>query len=145
VQVVGDRDSEQVFDGPGEPDPDFWSFNTPAAMELLTIQADNGKPVTAAVREHLERLQLRALETAHPHEYRVRRVSDQLEIALTGKREAERYAHALEEQLAELHHQVLELAEDKGRPRAAWEAEYKRLNRETGEITKSLQIINTLC
>src|SRR5690242_18057181 len=39
--------------------------------KLLAIQADYGQPVTLAVREHLTRLQLRALEVAHPHEYRV--------------------------------------------------------------------------
>src|SRR5439155_4417433 len=65
--------------------------------KLLTIQADYGRPVTPAVREHLARLQLRALEVAHPHEYRVRRISDELEIALTGKLEAERQTRALEE------------------------------------------------
>src|SRR5215471_15393929 len=49
--------------------------------KLLAIQADGGDPVTLAVREHLTGLHLRALEVAHPHEYRVRLVSDQLEIA----------------------------------------------------------------
>lgn len=38
--------------------------------KLLAIQAEYGQPVTPAVREHLAGLQLRALEVAHPHEYR---------------------------------------------------------------------------
>jgi hypothetical protein len=41
--------------------------------KLLAIQADYGQLVTPAVREHLARLQQRALAVAHPHEYRVRR------------------------------------------------------------------------
>ncbi len=71
------------------------------------------------MREHLATLQLRALKVAHPHEYRVRRVSDELEIALTGKLEAECYACALEEQLADRNRQVSELAAAKGRLRDA--------------------------
>ena len=91
--------------------------------KLLAIQADKGQPVTPAVREHLTELHLHALQVAHPHEYRVRLINDQLEIALTGKQEAERYACALEEQLADRNRQVSELAEDKGRLRAAWDAD----------------------
>ena len=108
--------------------------------KLLAIQADNGKPVTPDAREHLTWLHLRALEIAHPHEYRVRLISDELEIALTGKLEAERYARVLEEQLAERNRQVQELTDDKGRLRAAWDAdrvamqgEYERLTREIDE------------
>lgn len=114
--------------------------------KLMAIRADNGKPATRAVHEHLAALQLRALEAAHPHEYRVRRVSDELEIALTGKLEAERYARALEEQLAERNRQVQQLTEDKGRLRAAWnsdreakQAEYDRLSQEVGEIMSQLR------
>jgi DNA-binding CsgD family transcriptional regulator len=114
---------------------------------LLAIQADYGQPVTPAVREHLAGLQLRALEVAHPHEYRVRLVSDELEIALTGKLEAERYARALEEQLADRNRQVSELAESKGRLRTAWDADRvamqadcERLTREIGEITGQLHL-----
>lgn len=114
--------------------------------ELLAILADNGKPVTPAVREHLTELQLRALQVNHPHEYRVRLISDELEIALTGKLEAERFARALEEQLAQRNRQVQDLTDDKGRLRAAWDADrvamqadYKRLTREIDEITGQLQ------
>jgi transcriptional regulator with XRE-family HTH domain len=115
--------------------------------KLLAIQADYGQPVTPAVHEHLAELQLRALEVAHPHEYRVRRVSDQLEIALTGKLEAERYARALEEQLVDRNRQVSELAAAKGRLRVAWdddrvamEAHCERLTREIGQIAGDLYL-----
>ena len=115
--------------------------------KLLAIQADYGQPVTPAVREHLTRLQLRALEVAHPHEYRVRRVNDELEIALTGKLEAERYARALEEQLADRNRQVSGLTEAKGRLRTAWDtdrvamqADCERLTREIGQITGQLHL-----
>ena len=115
--------------------------------KLLATQADYGQPVTPAVREHLAELQLRALEVAHPHEYRVRRVSDELQIALTAKLEAERYTRALEEQLADRNRQVSELAEAKGRLRAAWAADRvamqsdcERLTREIGQITGQLHL-----
>jgi diguanylate cyclase (GGDEF)-like protein len=115
--------------------------------KLLAIQADYGQPVTPAVREHLARLQQRALAVAHPHEYRVRRVSDQLEIALTGKLEAERYARALEEQLTDRNRQVSELAEARGRLRTAWDADRvamqadcERLTREIGQLAGQLHL-----
>jgi DNA-binding NarL/FixJ family response regulator len=108
--------------------------------KLLAIQAEYGQPVTPAVREHLARLQLRALEVAHPHEYRVRRISDELEIALTGKLEAERYARGLEEQLAERNHRVSELTKDKSRLQAARGADYDRLTREIEETTGQLHL-----
>ena len=115
--------------------------------KLLAIQADYGQPVTPAVREQLAWLQLRALEVAHPHEYRVRRVHDELEIALTGKLEANRYARVLEEQLADRNRQVSELTEVKGRLRAAWDADRvamqadcERLTREIGQIAGQLHL-----
>ena len=121
---------------------DRWFLN-----KLLAIQAEYGQPVTPAVREHLAELQLRALEVAHPHEYRVRRVNDELEIALTGKLEAERYARALEEQLADRNRQVSELAEAKGRLRVAWDADRvamqadcERLTLEIGQITGQVHL-----
>jgi diguanylate cyclase (GGDEF)-like protein len=115
--------------------------------KLLAIQADYGQPVTPAVREHLATLQLRALAVAHPHEYRVRRVSDELEIALTGKLEAERYVRALEEQLTDRNRQVSELTEAKGLLRAAWnadrvamQADCERLTRELGQLAGQLHL-----
>lgn len=99
------------------------------------------------MREHLTRLHLRALATAHPHEYRIRLVSDELEIALTGKLEAERYACALEEKLAERNRQIQELTDDQGRLRVAWDtdrvamqAKYELLTREIVEITAQLDL-----
>jgi hypothetical protein len=74
---------------------------------LLTTLETYGRPVTPPVREYLTGLQMRALEAAHPHEYRVRLVKDELEVALTGRLEAERYARVLEEQLAD--HRCAEL------------------------------------
>lgn len=115
--------------------------------KLLAIQADKGQPLTPDVREHLTELHLRALATAHPHEYRVRLVSDELEIALTSKLEAEHYARALEEKLAERNRQIQELTDDQGRLRVAWDvdriamqAEYERLTREIEQITVQLDL-----
>jgi diguanylate cyclase (GGDEF)-like protein len=115
--------------------------------KLLAIQADYGQQVTPDVREHLATLQLRALEVAHPHEYRVRRVSDELEIALTSKLEAERYARALEEQLTDRNRQASELAEARGRLRAGWDADRiamqadcERLTQEIGQLAVQLHL-----
>jgi hypothetical protein len=91
--------------------------------KILAIQAASGQAVTPAVREHLTELHLRALAIAHPHEYRVRLVSDELEIAVTGKLEAERYARDLEHQLAASNQQVAELVADMGRLQTAGSGE----------------------
>jgi len=80
------------------------------------------------------------LEAAHPHEYRVRLVKDELEIALTSKLEAERYARALEEQLAERNREIQELTADRSRLRAAWDAEYARLTGELDSLGKDLDL-----
>lgn len=106
--------------------------------KLLAIVARKGHPVTPQVREHLNRLQLRALEAAHPYEYKVRRVRDELEIAVTGKIEAERYARALEEQLAECNREIQRLTEDEDRLRATWDSEYERLTTENEKLTRQL-------
>ncbi|MFB9834057.1 hypothetical protein [Actinoallomurus acaciae] len=113
---------------------------------LISIQADAGSPVTPAVREHLNDLQLRALEVAHPHEYKVRLVKDELEIALTSLREAQRFARAIEEQLAERRRQVEELQSEKQRLRSAWdderasrEAERDRLMEEIADLSRQLR------
>jgi len=105
---------------------------------LLTTLESHGRPVTPAVREYLTGLQMRALEAAHPHEYRVRLVKDQLEVALTGRLEAERYARALEEQLAGRNREIQELTEDRNRLRATLDAEYTRLTREIGQLAEDL-------
>jgi hypothetical protein len=107
---------------------------------LLAIRADRGEPVTPAVCEHLTKLHLRALEAAHPHEYKVRLVQDELEIALTGKLEAERYAHGLEEQLVKRNREIQRLTKDKKLLRASWNAEYERLTTEIGKLTRKLRM-----
>jgi hypothetical protein len=106
---------------------------------LATLDA-RGKPVTSEVAEHLASLQLRALEVRHPHEYRVRRVQEDLETAVTSKLEAERYARALEEQLAERNREIQALAEDKTRLRAAWDAEHERLTQAIDKISRQLRM-----
>jgi transcriptional regulator with XRE-family HTH domain len=107
---------------------------------LLSALEANRQPVTPTVRDHLTGLQMRALEAAHPHEYRVRLVKDELEIALTSKLEAERYARALEEQLAERNREIQELTADRNRLRAAWDAEYARLRGELEALGKDLDL-----
>jgi hypothetical protein len=105
---------------------------------LLTTLESYGRPVTPAVREYLTGLQMRALEAAHPHEYRVRLVKDELEVALTGKLGAERYARALEEQLAERNREIQELTEDRNRLHATWDTEYARLIQEIDKLSQEL-------
>ncbi len=105
---------------------------------LLTTLESCGRPVTPAVREYLTGLQMRALEAAHPHEYRVRLVKDELEVALTGRLEAERYARSLEGQLAERNREVQDLTEDKNRLRATMDAEYARLLQEIDKLSADL-------
>jgi hypothetical protein len=107
---------------------------------LLTTLEAYGRPVTPTVREYLTGLQMCALEAAHPHEYRVRLVKDELEVALTGKLEAERYARALEEQLAGRSREIQELTEDRNRLRATLDAEYARLIVEIEDLSKDLAL-----
>ena len=107
---------------------------------LLTTLETYGRPVTPPVREYLTGLQMRALEAAHPHEYRVRLVKDELEVALTGKLEAERYARVLEEQLAERNREIQELTEDRNRLRATLDAEYARLIQEIEKLSTDLAL-----
>lgn len=110
---------------------------------LLTTLDSYGRPVTPAVREYLTGLQMSALEAAHPHEYRVRLVKDELEIALTGKQEAERYARALEKQLADRSREMQEMTEDRNRLRATLDAEYARLIQEVDELAADLDLART--
>jgi hypothetical protein len=110
---------------------------------LLTTLDSYGRPVTPAVREYLTGLQMSALEAAHPHEYRVRLVKDELEIALTGKQEAERYARALEKQMADRNREMQEMTEDRNRLRATLDAEYARLIQEVDELAADLDLART--
>jgi transcriptional regulator with XRE-family HTH domain len=107
---------------------------------LLATLESYGRPVTPAVRECLTDLQMRALEAAHPHEYRVRLVKDELEVALTGRLEAERYARALEEQLAERNREIQEITDDRNRLRATLDAEYARLVQEIEKLSSDLAL-----
>jgi hypothetical protein len=107
---------------------------------LLSTLESNGQPVTPAVRDHLTSLQMRALEAAHPHEYRMRLVKDELEIALTSKLEAERYARVLEGQLTERNREITELIEDRNRLRATLDTEYARLTGEIEKLDKDLDL-----
>jgi hypothetical protein len=121
---------------------DRWFLDT-----LMAIQDTAGKPLTPAACEHLTELQLRALETTHPHEYKVRKVTDELETAVTSRREAERYARSIEAQLVERIRQVQELTVEKRRLRAVWsqdradmQAELNRLNLEIVELTEQVHL-----
>ena len=107
---------------------------------LLSTLESYGRPVTPAVREYLTGLQMRALEAAHPHEYRVRLVKDQLEAAVTGRVEAERYARALEQQLTERNREIQELTDDRNRLRATLDAEYARLMQEIEKLSADLNL-----
>jgi hypothetical protein len=107
---------------------------------LLSTLETYGRPVTPAVREYLTGLQMRALQAAHPHEYRVRLVKDDLEVALTGRLEADRYARALEEQLAERNREIQDLTEDRNRLRAALDANYVQLTQEIENLSRDLDL-----
>jgi hypothetical protein len=107
---------------------------------LLTTLETHGRPVTPDVREYLTGLQMRALEAAHPHEYRVRLVKDELESALTGRLEAERYARSLEDQLTERSREIQDLTEDRNRLRASMDTEYARLMQEIDRLSKDLDL-----
>ncbi|MFB4304309.1 hypothetical protein [Actinomadura sp. NTSP31] len=120
---------------------DQWFLNT-----LLAVLAEQGRAVSQPVRDHLIGLQLEALQVAHPHEYKVRRVSDELELAHVGWQEAQRYARSLEEQLADRIRQIEELTDQNGQLRAAWdadrvtvEAEKHRLEQEISDLNRQLQ------
>lgn len=92
--------------------------------KLLAIQAaKKGMPVSQGVRDHLVGLQLAALKAAHPHWYKARLVSDELETARTRLNEAERYARSLEERLAERLREIRLLTEQQDSLRAAWDAD----------------------
>lgn len=101
---------------------------------LLDFLADAGKPVTQDVREHLTQLQKDALATAHPHEYKVRKVTDELELAVTDLQEAQSYARSLEKRLVEKNRQIHELTDARGRLRA----ERDRLEQQAADLSQDL-------
>jgi hypothetical protein len=62
------------------------------------------------------------------------------ETALTGRLEAERYARALEEHLAERNREIQELTEDRNRLRATLDAEYARVIQEIDKLSQDLAL-----
>ncbi|MBO2445982.1 DivIVA domain-containing protein [Actinomadura barringtoniae] len=114
---------------------------------LLEAQASaNGVSVTERVREHVYDLQLQALSVAHPHEYKIRLVRDELELAVTRLNEGNQYAANLEEQLAERTLQVEALEREKQKLAAGWakdresfQAELDRLKVERDSLRHRLQ------
>lgn len=120
---------------------DPWFLN-----KLLAILVEQGKEVSQEVREHLTELQLRALQAAHPHEYRVRRVSDELELAEIAKYEADRHARTLEAQVAglirrnnELNEQLRRLRSTGNAERAVLQTEKSRLEQEIADLNRRLE------
>ncbi|MGW4797895.1 hypothetical protein ACWEPC_36295, partial [Nonomuraea sp. NPDC004297] len=114
---------------------DRWFLN-----QILALRASAGSPVTDEVREYLVELQMAALKIAHPHEYRVRKVSDELELAVTSWKEAERYAHNLEEQLVERTRTFQDVLAENERLRAGWDLDRTRYHQETIHLTQELEL-----
>lgn len=108
--------------------------------QIVALRASEGRPITDEVRQHLVNLQMGALKIAHPHEYRVRRVTDQLEIAVTSWREAERYADTLERKLSDRKRRTQDLIGETDRIRAAWDEDRIRYHRETAYLAEQLKI-----
>jgi hypothetical protein len=92
---------------------------------VLAIRAERGTPVTDEVREHLTELHLRALQAAHPHEYRVRLISDELMTARTRQQERERYARELEGQLLERNRRSKSCPKDNDGSEQQWQPRTK--------------------
>ncbi|MEV6867466.1 SpoIIE family protein phosphatase [Streptosporangium subroseum] len=108
--------------------------------KILTIRASADAPVTDEVRAYLVGLQMAALQVAHPHEYRVRKVSDALEIAVTSWKEAERYAQALEHQLTERARTLQDLRTETERLRAAWDHDRARYHEEIASLDREREL-----
>ncbi|MFB9197013.1 hypothetical protein ACFFWA_28945 [Actinomadura verrucosospora] len=121
--------------------------------QLLARLEASGKPVTPEVCKHLNDLQLRALETAHPHEYRLRLVSDKLELTVTQWHEAVQYAEDLEQQLNERNRQIKRLSDEREQLRTAWdderahlEAAHMGLNHEIADLREEISFLrDQLC
>lgn len=108
--------------------------------QIIVLRATAGTRVTDEVRAHLWDLQMGALQVAHPHEYRVRKVSDQLEIAVTSWKEAERYVNTLEEELAQRNRTYQDLLIETERLRTAWNEDRTRYQEEIIEAVKQLEL-----
>ncbi|GII64651.1 hypothetical protein Skr01_47360 [Sphaerisporangium krabiense] len=108
--------------------------------QVLALRASAGTAVTDEVRAHLVDLQMAALKVAHPHEYRIRKVSDELEIAVTSWKEAERYAQTLERQLTERNGSLQHLVIENERLRAAWDHDRTRYDHEISYLSEQLKL-----
>ncbi|MEV6979978.1 hypothetical protein AB0M95_01750 [Sphaerisporangium sp. NPDC051017] len=108
--------------------------------QILTLRASAGTPVTDDVRAHLLKLQMTALKVAHPHEYRVRRANDELEIAVTSWHESKRYAQSLEQQLTERTRSLQDLLMENDRLRAAWDHDRTQYLQEVADLTQQLEL-----
>jgi hypothetical protein len=108
--------------------------------KVLTLRTTAGIPVTDEVRTHLVDLQEAALKVAHPHEYRVRKISDELEVAVTRWKEAERFAQSLEQELTELTQTLQDLLAEKDLVRTAWDEDRRRYHQEITELTRQLKL-----
>ncbi|MCA2229303.1 LuxR C-terminal-related transcriptional regulator [Nonomuraea aurantiaca] len=107
---------------------------------LFALRVKAGTPLTEEAQGHLVDLQLAALEVAHPHDYKVRRVTDELDIALTARRESERHVNRLETELTGRERRLADLTADNTRMRADWDADRDRLNREIADLTSQLNL-----
>ncbi|MCA2178437.1 SpoIIE family protein phosphatase [Nonomuraea glycinis] len=108
--------------------------------QILAMRAGQGTAVTEEVREHLIELYLDALKATRPHEYRIQKVSDELAIAVTRWKEAERYAESLEYELSRRTHTIEGLSSENERLRAAWDRERTQHFDEIAELTERLKM-----
>ncbi|WP_440072704.1 SpoIIE family protein phosphatase [Streptosporangium sp. OZ121] len=108
--------------------------------QILAMRASAGVPVTDEVRAYMVDLQMAALQVAHPHEYRVRKVNDELKIAVTRWKEAERYAQALEHQLTERTQTLQDLRTETEGLRAAWNHDRTRYHEEIASLAQELEL-----
>ena len=114
---------------PGDP----WLMN-----KLLDTMTAQGKESPPEVRENLTNLHLRALEKTHPHAYKVRQVSDQLQMAELEQHNAEQYADKLAEQLDDLTRQYNELTDQVSRLQLDWNAERAALQAEKNRLEQEI-------
>ncbi len=116
---------------------------------LLALRAEAGTPLADQARDHLIGLQLAALQVAHPHDYRIRIATDELNVTLTALRESQRHVRHLEEELHHRNRQLADLLQANAQMRTAWDtdrvatqaaaqAAIEGLHREVAELTAQL-------
>lgn len=113
---------------------------------LLQLAEGNGEPVSPQERERLIALQLAAMQTATPAEYRVRIVNEKLQVTLDGQQKAEHHAAELTRQLDDHVQQLRDLTHENARLKVAWDAdradhraEKDRLNIEIAHLERELR------